>query len=244
MNTLIEVEGLAKVHGGTVVFRNVGFSLAKGDRLAVLGASGGGKTTLVRLLAGLEEPSEGRIARVPGIRTAMVFQDLALWPNLSARDNVAFALPGLPRTERHERALAALAACRVAELSERKPGSLSVGQQQRVALARAIAARPHLLLLDEPFSNLDLLLKQELMTEVARTADDLGAAVVLVTHDPLEALGLARRALVLEDGRLAENGDLRALLHNPRSRLLQAFAAQIGGLGLPKPQSADGTQRD
>jgi ABC-type Fe3+/spermidine/putrescine transport system ATPase subunit len=230
MNTLIEIEGLAKLHGATTVFSDVSFTLAKGDRLAVLGASGGGKTTLVRLLAGLDMPSRGRIARVPGIRTAMVFQDLALWPNLTACDNVAFALPGLPRAERHERALVALAACRVAELSGRKPGSLSVGQQQRVALARAIAARPHLLLLDEPFSNLDLLLKQELMAEVARTADELGAAVVLVTHDPLEALSLARRALVLEDGRLAEAGELRALLQNPRSRLLQAFAGQIGGL--------------
>ena len=227
MNTLIEIQDLAKLHGATTVFRDVSFSLAKGDRLAVLGASGGGKTTLVRLLAGLDMPSSGRIARVPGIRTAMVFQDLALWPNLTARDNVAFAFPGLPRVERHERALAA---CRVAELSGRKPGSLSVGQQQRVALARAIAARPHLLLLDEPFSNLDLLLKQELMAEVARTADELGAAVVLVTHDPLEALGLARRALVLEDGRLAETGELRTLLHAPRSRLLKAFAGQIGGL--------------
>lgn len=230
MNTLIEIKDLAKHHGTTTVFRDVSFSLAKGDRLAVLGASGGGKTTLVRLLAGLDVPSSGRIARVPGIRTAMVFQDLALWPNLTARDNVAFALPGLPRAARHERAVAALAACRVAELSGRKPGSLSVGQQQRVALARAIATRPNLLLLDEPFSNLDLLLKQELMAEVARTADDIGAALVLVTHDPLEALGLARRALVLEDERLAEAGELRTLLHAPRSRLLKAFARQIGGL--------------
>lgn len=227
MNTLIEIKDLAKLHGTTTVFRDVSFSLAKGDRLVVLGASGGGKTTLVRLLAGLDQPSSGRITRVPGIRTAMVFQDLALWPNLTARDNVAFALPGLPRAERNERALVALAACRVAELAGRKPGSLSVGQQQRVALSRAIATRPHLLLLDEPFSNLDLLLKQELMAEVARTADDLEAAVVLVTHDPLEALSLARRALVLEDGRLAETGELRALLHNPRSRLLQAFAREL-----------------
>lgn len=230
MNTLIEIQDLAKFHGDAAVFRDVSFSLPKGDRLAVLGASGSGKTTLVRLLAGLDVPSSGKIARVPDIRMAMVFQDLALWPNLTARDNVAFALSGLPRVERHERALAALAACRVAELSGRKPGSLSVGQQQRVALARAIATRPHLLLLDEPFSNLDLLLKQELMAEVARTADDLGAALVLVTHDPLEALGLARRALVLEDGRLAETGELRTLLHAPRSRLLKAFAGQIGGL--------------
>jgi ABC-type sulfate/molybdate transport systems ATPase subunit len=109
----------------------------------------------------------------------------------------------------------------------RKPGTLSIGQQQRVALARAIVARPRLLLLDEPFSSLDPLLREELMAEVRRLTDEIKAALVLVTHGPWEALMLCRRALVLEDGKTAEADELRALLAAPRSRLLRQFAAQL-----------------
>jgi iron(III) transport system ATP-binding protein len=223
----LSVHDLAKSHGGRPVFAGVTFSLAAGDRLAVLGASGSGKTTLLRLLADLEAPSSGRIERAAGLRIGMVFQDLALWPNLTALDNVALALPAIPRRQRNEAARQSLAACRVAELASRKPGTLSIGQQQRVALARAIAARPQLLLLDEPFSSLDPLLREELTVEVRRLANGMAAALVMVTHDPWEALMLCRQALVLEDGRLAEADELRALLAAPRSRLLRQFAAQL-----------------
>lgn len=230
MNTLIEIEELAKLHGATTVFSDVSFTLAKGDRLAVLGASGSGKTTLLRLLAGLDEPTSGGIERAAGLRVGMVFQDLALWPNLTVLDNVAFALPNASKAQRSQSARDALAACRVGELALRKPGTLSIGQQQRVALARAIVARPQLLLLDEPFSSLDPLLREELMAEVRRLADEINAALVLVTHDVFEALALARRTIVLEDGRLAESGELAALLAAPQSRLLRQCATQIGKL--------------
>lgn len=225
--TLLSIQDLAKSHDGATVFAGVSFALAPDDRLAVLGASGSGKTTLLRLLAGLDKPTSGIIERAAGLRIGMVFQDLALWPNLSALDNVALALPDVPKSQRHETARAALTACRVGEFASRKPGTLSIGQQQRVALARAIVARPQLLLLDEPFSSLDPLLREELMSEVRRLADEMRAALVLVTHAPFEALALSRRALVLEDGRVAEADELGSLLAAPQSRLLRQFSAQI-----------------
>lgn len=227
MNTLLHVRELGKSYGAVPVFADVSFTVAPGDRLAILGASGSGKSTLLRLLAGLDEPTHGLIERVPGLRVGMVFQDLALWPNLSVLDNVSLGLPDVSRPERRRTAWAALTSCRVAELASRKPGTLSIGQQQRVALARAIAARPQLLLLDEPFSSLDPLLRQELITEVNRLAAEIGAALTLVTHDPFEAMAMAQCALVLEVGRLAESGELGSLLAAPQSRLLRQFAAQI-----------------
>ncbi len=225
--TLLTVQDVAKAHDGATVFAGVSFALAPDDRLAVLGASGSGKTTLLRLLAGLDAPSSGVIQRAAALRIGMVFQDLALWPNLTALDNVMFALPDVAKSLRLQSARDALAACRVAELAARKPGMLSIGQQQRVALARAIACRPQLLLLDEPFSSLDPLLREELMAEVRRLTAEINTALVLVTHDVFEALELSQQALVLEDGRVAEEGVLGLLLATPRSRLLRQFAAQM-----------------
>jgi ABC-type Fe3+/spermidine/putrescine transport system ATPase subunit len=214
--TLLNVRDLAKSFDSATVFAGVSFALEPDDRLAVLGASGSGKTTLLRLLAGLDEPNSGVVERAPGLRIGMVFQDLALWPNLTVLENVALALPDTPKRQRLQSARDALADCRVAELSSRKPGTLSIGQQQRVALARAIVARPQLLLLDEPFSSLDPLLREELIAEVQRLAGEINAALVLV-----------RRTIVLEDARLAESGELVALLVAPQSRLLRQCAAQI-----------------
>ena len=225
--TLLTVQDVTKAHDSATVFAGVSFTLAPDDRLAVLGASGSGKTTLLRLLAGLDAPSSGVIRHAAVLRIGMVFQDLALWPNLTVLDNVMLALPDAARPLRLQSARDALAACRVADLASRKPGTLSIGQQQRVALARAIACRPQLLLLDEPFSSLDPLLREELMAEVRRLAGEIGTALVLVTHDVFEALALARRIIVLEDGRLAESGELPSLLAAPQSRLLRQCAAQI-----------------
>jgi len=194
---LLTVRGLTKKHGPNMVIQDLSFSLAPGERLAVMGPSGCGKSTLLRLIAGLEQPTSGIVEMSPALRVGMVFQDLALWPNLSVLENVTLALPHHPRKLRKPEALAALEACHIAELARRRPSTLSIGQQQRVAIARAIAVQPHLLLLDEPFSSLDAKLKAELLNMVNSLAGR-DVALILVTHDEMEAHQLCERRVSLE----------------------------------------------
>jgi ABC-type sulfate/molybdate transport systems ATPase subunit len=229
---LLAVRELGHSFGNEKVFDRVSFSLAPGDRLAVLGASGAGKSTLLRLLAGLDLPQRGTIERASSLKVGMVFQDLALWPNLTALGNVALTPCASLRRQTRDAARLALQKCRVAELADRQPGTLSIGQQQRVALARAIATEPEVLLLDEPFSSLDLILKHELFTTINEVAN--GRALVLVTHDPLEALALCRTALVLEAGTMVEFGGIHDLLAHPRSRLLRLFQRTLKGPSIPQ----------
>ena len=240
-----ELRAMTKSYGGAFALRGISFAVPVGEHTSLLGPSGSGKSTILRLLAGLEAPDEGEVwmggARVsaagridlPPHRRgiAMVFQDLALWPNLSVRDNVLLGLSGvrLPRAERRERAREALALCSIEDLAGRRPETLSGGQQQRVALARALALEPRLLLLDEPFSGLDLVVKARLIDEVRRLADERGFTVLLVSHDPLEAAPFCRAAVVLREGEVEEAGLLSALLQAPRSELLRAFKEQLHG---------------
>lgn len=239
-----ELRGVSKCYGGAFALRQVSFVVPTGEHTALLGPSGSGKSTALRLLAGLEAPDEGEIwiggklvsgtgrEQIPPHRRgiAMVFQDLALWSGLSVLENVLLGLSGarLPRAERRERARWALALCSIGELAGRRPETLSGGQQQRVALARALAPEPRLLLLDEPFSSLDLVVKARLIGEVRRLAEERGFTVLLVSHDPLEAVPLCAGAVVLGMGEVAEAGPLTALLQAPRSDLLRAFRDQLG----------------
>jgi ABC-type Fe3+/spermidine/putrescine transport system ATPase subunit len=242
MTALLEAQDLGRFFGNQPVFQSVTLAIQTGQHLALLGSSGGGKSTLLRLLAGLDAPEQGRIwidgklvseprrVLVPPHQRglAMVFQDLALWPALTALENVLLGLgqDGSARRERIERAKDALEKCRVGSLASRKPAALSIGQQQRVALARALAVRPKLLLLDEAFASLDLPLKQELMGELEQLVGQFGLTLLLVTHDPFEACVLCTHALVLEGGGVVEQGRLSDLLAAPVSRTLQAFARQ------------------
>ena len=159
----------------------------------------------------------------------MVFQDLALWPNLSALENVWLGLTrkNFSKEEARERAHQALVVCGIEQLAGRKPGTLSGGQQQRVALARAIATRPTFLLLDEPFSGLDLILKKRLLGEISILAERSELTVILVSHDPLDALGLCRSVVVLAEGRVEESGQLTELLERPRSETLTIFRSHL-----------------
>jgi len=224
LTPLLAARGLAKSFTGTRVFADVTFTLARGEHLAVLGPSGCGKTTLFRLLAGFDAPDAGEIdlenravsrdgrVQVPPHERGLgsLFQDLALWPMLTVAENVALGLASLrpPRAEAASRVTAMLALCEIANHAGRKPGTLALGQQQRVALARALIARPRLLLLDEPFSALDLTLKEKLFADLRRLTAECASTLLLVTHDPLEARALCTHALVLEDGRVAEQGAL------------------------------------
>lgn len=241
-----EFRSVSKIYDGRAALAEVSFMATAGEHTAILGPSGCGKSTLLRLLAGFDAPSAGqvlidgnvvseaqKVLRPPHLRgVAMVFQDLALWPNLSVLDNVLLGLSGagLTKQEARGRAHEALTLCAIESLTKRKPGTLSGGQQQRVALARAIAVRPSYLLLDEPFSGLDLVTKANLLKEISVLVGEQKLTLLLVTHDPVEATTLCRSALVLENGRLEESGVLTDLLRAPQSQILRIFRDHRGGI--------------
>jgi ABC-type Fe3+/spermidine/putrescine transport system ATPase subunit len=244
-HTSCELRGVHVRHGARAVLSDCTLALAKSVHTALLGPSGCGKSTVLRLLAGLEAPTDGAVfvngarASEPGRilippsrrRIAMVFQDLGLWPSSTALDNVVMGLAGtgLSRPERRTRAMAALELCRVRELADRLPGTMSGGEQQRVAIARALAAEPAVLFLDEPFAGLDLVTKLDLLAEIERLARARALTVCLVTHDPTEAFALCTHAAVLDAGRIAQQGAWDALLTDPRSVTLKAFRAAHRG---------------
>ena len=163
----------------------------------------------------------------------MVFQDLGLWPNLTALQNVLVGLSGLnvAKKQRVERAHAALASCGIAELANKRPHVLSGGEQQRVALARALAVRPRLLLLDEPFVGLDIILKNALREQIRALCDEMESTVLMVSHNPSDGAFLAAEVAVLEDGSLRERGMLEALRCAPCSRTMQAWAQELRAAG-------------
>lgn len=219
---------VSKAYPGLDALEKCSLRIPTGPHACILGPSGSGKSTLLRLLCGLESPSTGtirldgneissasRIICPPHQRgIAMVFQDLALWPNLTAMDNVRLGLAGLRlgRTELSRRIADALRLCGIAELADRLPGAISGGQQQRVALARAIAVNPRFLFLDEPFAGIDLATKSRLLAEIARLAQQRKFQVLLVCHDPWEALAICNTAIVLDRGVVQASGNLRELL--------------------------------
>lgn len=235
--TTFEFEHVSRAFGAHLALSDVSLRIEPGRHTAVLGPSGCGKTTLLRLLAGLDAPSAGRItmngkpASEPGRifipphhrDLAMVFQDLALWPNLRVIDNVVLALSGakLSRREVRSRAEESLARCAIADLSTRRPGELSGGQQQRVALARAIASRPGVLLLDEPFTALDVLTKAQILEQITGLARDVGFTILMVTHDPADAHSVCDAMIIMDNGRVTDKGPFDTLLERSDSRLLQ-----------------------
>jgi len=225
-----------------------------GEVVALLGPNGSGKTTTLRLLAGLlalddghiaidgvtvDDPA-GRVHLVPERRSvSVVFQDYLLFPHLSALDNVAFGL----RAHRRSRAAARVDASawldtfELAELAGRKPRQLSGGQAQRVALARALAPGPRLLLLDEPLAALDAGTRTTVRRDLRRHLDDFDGATVLVTHDPLDAIALASRVVILEAGRISQTGGIRQITERPTSR----YVADLIGLNLLRGVAHDTT---
>ncbi|MFN6977683.1 MAG: ABC transporter ATP-binding protein [Gemmobacter sp.] len=211
---------IAKRFGDTAVLRDVHLDLAPGEVVALLGPSGCGKTTLLRIAAGLLAATSGRMeiagrlvmdgsalnVAPEGRGIGMVFQDYAIWPHLSVRDNVTFPLRmrGLDARARARRAEAALERVGLGHLAGRFPGTLSGGQQQRVALARAIVAEPPLVLFDEPLSNLDRELREGLALEIGALLRDLGLSAIYVTHDQAEAFTIADRVAVMLGGAIAQ----------------------------------------
>lgn len=205
----VRIQGLSHAYGATPVFRDVSFDVAAGELVAVLGASGSGKSTLLRAVAGFVTPQRGRIeiagrevyadgvehVRAEARRVGMMFQDYALFPHYSVAENVAFGIHRQP--DRDDRVRTLLSWVGLEGMGDRMPAALSGGQQQRVALARALAPRPVVLLLDEPFANLDGPLRTSIGADVRRALQANETAALLVTHDRSEALGLADRVAVL-----------------------------------------------
>jgi iron(III) transport system ATP-binding protein len=215
-------------YGAIEAVREVSFELEPGEIVCLLGPSGCGKTTLLRLAAGLDRPQSGRIAIdavdvagpggfVPPERrnVGLMFQDFALFPHLSILDNVAFGLRALSRTQAQAEALKALERVGLAHYAHTFPHALSGGEQQRVALARALVPRPQLLLMDEPFSGLDQRLRENVRTETLQLLKETRATSMLVTHDPVEAMGMADRILLMRQGRIVQAGTPRELYDRP-----------------------------
>jgi ABC-type Fe3+/spermidine/putrescine transport system ATPase subunit len=233
----IVVDGLVKDYGETRAVGPVSFTVEAGEFVSLLGPSGCGKTTTLRLIAGFEEPTAGeidlgerRVTRwAPERReVGFVFQSYALFPHLSVFENVGFGLRvrRVRSRELRERVAAALEMVNLPHLGERMPRELSAGQQQRVALARSLVLAPPVLLLDEPFSNLDLRLRQEMRAEVARLQRRVGFTAVFVTHDQGEALSMSDRVIVMDRGRIEQAGPPAEVYERPRTRFSARF---LGG---------------
>jgi putative spermidine/putrescine transport system ATP-binding protein len=237
----VELIGIAKRFGATEVLRGVSLSVPRGELLCLLGPSGCGKTTLLRILAGLIMPDEGRVlirgadvTRTPPYerRIGLVFQNYALFPHMTVRDNVAFGLEArrVREPEVSERITRALGLLRLSGLERRYPRQLSGGQQQRVALARSLVLNPDVLLLDEPLSNLDARLRQEVREEIRGLVQELGITTVLVTHDQEEALTLADRIVVLEAGAIVQSGAPLDVYRAPRNLFVANFLGEANVL--------------
>lgn len=233
---MIELQNLAFTYGGTShAVDNVSLNIGKGEFFALLGPSGCGKSTLLKLLGGYETGASGSI-RIDGEEVshlppekrgaAMVFQNYALFPHLNARDNVAFSLRvgGIGKNERHQKADEMLDWIGLSRTEgDRKPSELSGGQQQRVALARALIMKPRLLMLDEPFANLDRLLREKLREELREIQIKAGVTTLLVTHDREEALSLADRIAIMDSGKILQAGNTESVFTHPSSLQVARF---------------------
>ena len=228
-----------KVYDGTQVIFDVSLVAEEGELVVFVGPSGCGKSTLLRMIAGLEGVSSGTITigdvdvthKAPADRgVAMVFQSYALYPHMSVRDNMEFGLRvnGVESAERDKRIQDAASILQLEDYLSRKPGQLSGGQRQRVAIGRAIVKQPKVFLFDEPLSNLDAALRIKMRVELENLHNELASTMIYVTHDQVEAMTLADRIIVLNEGRVEQIGTPMDLYHSPRTRFVAGFIGSPG----------------
>ena len=256
----LTLEGIVKTYGSFKAIDGLNLEVRHGEFIALLGPSGCGKTTTLQSIAGFVQPTEGRIVLdgrdITHVRPeqrglGIVFQSYALFPHMTVAQNISFGLEmrGVPRAERSKRIAEALDLVRLGGLGERYPKALSGGQRQRVAIARALAIRPNLLLLDEPMSNLDAKLREEMHIELRAIQRSLGITTILVTHDQVEAMTLAHRMIVMYQGVPEQIGTPMEVFEKPASTFVAGFIGsppmnlmevQVAGDGTV--QTADGNQ--
>jgi putative spermidine/putrescine transport system ATP-binding protein len=231
------LQGVTKMFGDAVAVSDLSLTIESGEFVSILGPSGCGKTTTLRMIAGFEQPDSGRIlidgqdvtVVSPQRRNiGFVFQSYALFPHMTVAQNVSFglAIRKVPAAQAKSVVAATLALVRLGELGTRYPHQLSGGQQQRVALARALAIRPRLLLLDEPLSNLDAKLRDDMRDEVRRIQREVGITAIFVTHDQSEAFALADRVAVMDRGRLQQIADPVSIYETPANATVSSFIGQ------------------
>jgi len=256
------LKSLSKRYGDVGAVDGLSLEVKPGELLALLGPSGCGKTTTLRLVAGFLAPEAGEIwvgdrclsspaSVVPPERRrmAMIFQSYALWPHMTVAQNVAYGLrfkPGLSRGDREARVREMLRVVQLAGYERRYPGELSGGQQQRVAVARALVVEPEILLLDEPLSNLDANLREEMRFEIRRLHETFGNTTLYVTHDQGEAMVISDRIAVLKAGKVAQAGTADDLYHRPRTRFVAEFIGRtnvLDGVAVARDTVAHGHVR-
>ncbi|MEQ8922510.1 MAG: ABC transporter ATP-binding protein, partial [Roseovarius sp.] len=230
----IELTNIQKQWGAVWGVRDVNLDIANEEFVVFLGPSGCGKTTTMRMIAGLEDPSEGEIAMDGEVMNdvdardrdvAMVFQGYALYPNMSIYENIRFPLRmrGVPRDEQDGKIRRAAALVELTDYLDRKPGALSGGQRQRAALARAIVRQPHVFLMDEPLSNLDAKLRQHMRVQIKHIQRELKITTVYVTHDQIEAMTLADRIVIMEKGAIQQIGTPDQIYNDPANTFVANF---------------------
>lgn len=234
--TVLELDQLTKAFGDETAVDSVSLTVEEGELVTLLGPSGCGKTTMLRMIAGLEEPTAGRIS-LGGTTVAdhdryvtpenrdvgLVFQDFALFPHLTVAENITFGVSDWPDERRETRLAELLDLVDLEAHREKFPEALSGGQRQRVALARSLAPEPDILLLDEPFSNLDVRLRLDMREEVRRILKEAAVTTISVTHDQEEALSISDRVVIMNEGNLEQAGKPEVVFENPESRFVASF---------------------
>ncbi|MBV0890957.1 ABC transporter ATP-binding protein [Paracoccus sp. Z118] len=239
--SFLELTDLRKTYGDVVALENFNLTVEKGEFISLLGPSGCGKTTTLQMIAGFTEPTAGKIVlsgrdlvSVPPAKRGLgiVFQSYALFPHLSAAENVAFGLDmrKVDRASRDERVREALAMVGLKGYEDRFPRRMSGGQQQRVAVARALVIRPEILLLDEPLSNLDAKMREEMQGELLSIQRRLGTTTILVTHDQQEAMALSNRVVVMSKGRIEQIASPVEAYNHPASPFVASFLGKTNTL--------------
>lgn len=235
--SFLELQELTKIYGSFTAVKDFSLNVERGEFISLLGPSGCGKTTTLQMLTGLVEPTKGKLIldgrdmtrlRPAARGLGVVFQSYALFPHMTVSENVAFGLEmrGVAKTERQQRVRKILDMVQLDHLHDRYPRQMSGGQRQRVAIARALVIAPPVLLLDEPLSNLDAKLREEMQFELRRIQKKVGITTIMVTHDQAEALSISDRVVVMENGTITQVGSPYELYENPQNDFISAFVGK------------------